>query len=108
MSATIPDSVISGIVLAGKCIPMNDSLAAPLGSPLAEFIGAFWGMTPYVVAGMLVILAFAGIFNAMTDRAARFMKGMMWVAGTVIGVWFIAMLIFVLMGHQPDVPGCPF
>lgn len=97
-----------GSVFMGKCIPMNDTLAAPLGTPLGDFIGSFWGLTPWVVGAMLVALAFAGLFSALTDKAAKFMKGMFWVAGIVIGVWFIAMIIFVITGNQPDVPFCPF
>ena len=100
--------VADGMVYAGKCIPTNDTLAEPLGTPLSNFIGSFWGITPYVIVAMLVVLAIAGIVSSLTDKAAKFFKGMMWVAGIAIGVWFIAMLIFVVTGNQPDVPGCPF
>lgn len=101
-------AISEGIVYAGKCIPMNDTLAAPLGTPLGDFIGGFWGLTPWVVGAMLVALALAGIFSALTDKASKFIKGMVVVACIVIGVWFLAMIIFVITGNQPDIPACPF
>lgn len=104
----LTDAVTNGIVYAGKCIPTNDTLAEPLGGPLGDFIGGFWGITPYVIIAMLVVLAFGGIVSALTDKAAKYFKGMMWVAGIAIGVWFIAMLIFVITGNQPEIEGCPF
>jgi hypothetical protein len=104
----VPDAVNSGIVYAGKCIPYNSTLADSLGAPLSDFIGSIVGVFPWIIAAMLVILAVAAIVNSFTDRATKFIKGIGIVALVAVGIWFIAMIIFVAMGNQPEIEGCPF
>ena len=104
----VSDVVENGIVYAGKCIPMNDTLAVPLGTPLGDFIGGFWGLSPWIIGGVLIVCALAGVISALNDKAQKFFKAMLWVAAISVGVWFVAMIIFVMTGNQPDIPACPF
>ena len=97
-----------GIVVAGKCIPSNDTLSAAVGTPLADFIGAFWGLSPWFIGGVVVVLAILAIINAMNDKAPKFIKGIAIAVGVAVGIWFILMLYFVVTGNLPDVEACPF
>ena len=110
MNILLEKTVEAGIVVMepGKCMPINTTLSAPLGTPIANFIGSFWGLSPYLIVGAIVALTFGIIIFATTDKTSRLLRGLAIVAFAGVGAWLVAMLAFVLTGNLPLVEGCPF
>lgn len=101
-------TIVQGIVSMGKCMPSNDTLAKPVGAPLSEFAGAFWGLSPWVIGGVVIVLAILAIINTMNEKAPKYIKGIMIALGVGLIAWFGLMLYFVLTGNLPTVEACPF
>lgn len=108
MKYHIGDVAVSGIVHAGQCIPSNDTLAEPVKAPFSELAGAFWGITPYVVIGIIVAGVILVIFNALGDKPQKWIKGMIIALSISLAAWFLVMIYFVITTGLPDVAACPF
>ena len=102
------DAVSGGIVYAGKCMPSNDTLSSAINDPVAEFAGAFWGATPYIIVLVVIIGVILIIANALNDKPQKWIKGIGIALIVGIAAYFVLAIYFVISGNPPEFAACPF
>ena len=102
------EAVVSDIVVAGKCVPTNDTLSGPLAPAFTQLIGAANGLMPYFITGVAIVLAVLIVVSLRSDKAAGWLKMLAYVLAIPVILWFGLMLYFVVTGALVDVPACPF
>lgn len=55
-------------VKAATCIPMNDLLSGPLGTPVNLVIGALGGLIPTLILIVLVVLLVIGLVKTLASK----------------------------------------
>lgn len=103
------NSSLAGIIVyAGKCVPSNTTLSAPLAKPFEGLIGAVYGLQPWIITAVAVILAILAILAIRSDKMSVWLKALAWVLLVPIVLWFGLMVYFIVTGSLVDVAACPF
>jgi hypothetical protein len=105
---TLNDLTVAAIVKMGKCVPSNDMLAGPLKEPFEQLIGAFYGLMPYIITAIAVVIAVASIVAIKSERAADGLKLIAWILLIPVALWFLLMLYFIVTGSLFQPEACPF